>query len=50
MRQISIVESVSMSTPYAPSSKKAKQLNRAVTIYLAKDMQLFYTVERDGSV
>ena len=38
-----------MSIPYAPSSKKAKWLNRAVTIYLAKDMQLFYAVcERDG--
>ena len=45
MRQLSIVESVSMSTPYAPSSKKAKRLNRAVAIYLAKDMQPFYTVE-----
>ena len=33
---------------FNPSSKQAKEMNKAVAYYLAKDMQPYYTIERPG--
>lgn len=46
--QITIVESICKTRPYDSGSKRAKELNKAVMVYIAKDMQPFYTVERKG--
>ena len=47
-KQPSLTECLSRSKPYDASSKRAKDITHAVTVYLAKDMQPFYTVEREG--
>ena len=46
--QITIAESFSRTKQYNRGSKRAKELNRAVMVYLANDMQPFYTVDRKG--
>ena len=47
-KQPSLTKCLSRSKPYDASSKRAKDITHAVTVYLAKDMQPFYTVEREG--
>ena len=46
--QITIAESFSRTKQYDRGSKRAKELNRAVMVYLANDMQPFYTVDKKG--
>jgi len=47
-RQATLVEVVETAKKYDPKSTRAQELSRAVTHYIAKDMQLFCCVERSG--
>lgn len=45
---MTLEESLSRCKPYEANSKKAKELNRSVMRFLAKDMLPFYAVEKPG--
>lgn len=47
-KQPSITECLSRNKPYDASSKRAKDITYAIMVYLTKDMQPFYTVEREA--
>ena len=46
--QTSLSDVISKSTKYSPSSAQSKELNRAVTYYLAKDAVPLSTVDKPG--
>ena len=47
-KQPTIIDLVEMSKKYNSNSHQALELNRAVTYFIAKDAQPFYTIERPG--
>ncbi|KAL1252179.1 hypothetical protein QQF64_019975 [Cirrhinus molitorella] len=46
--QLSLQASFTAATPYDKSSKKWKDITRAIALYIAKDMVPIQTIERDG--
>ena len=46
--QPKIASVIARGTQYHPKSAQAQELNRAVAYFLAKDMQPYFTVEREG--
>ena len=46
--QPTILDTLSNSTKYGSDSAQAKQLNKAVTYFIAKDAMPLYTVEKPG--
>lgn len=46
--QLSLQASFTAATPYDKTSKRCKDITRAITQYIAKDMVPIQTVERDG--
>lgn len=46
--QVTLQASFTSATPYDKNSKRWKDITRAITLYIAKDMVPIQTVERDG--
>ena len=47
-RQLSVASCIDASTPYSKNSQRHKDITKAVTSFLAKDMVPVYTVKKSG--
>lgn len=48
LTQPTLVEVFEKNARYDPKSSRAKEISRSIAVFLAKDMQPFYTVEKPG--